>query len=301
MSKWKAQRNRIKTLAKARIADAAREERITDDACVALAAVSYASETRYLQTQLPTGRRFLTLHATASGYDAAALIHSRTRTLVILNRGTEWSEKEDLIQNVAAILSGEDYGQIEDALAFMGQMWTQNQARVDEIKVIGHSLGGGLAEAQVCLGASAMRKAGLSPPRDIFGIGVASAGYKRPIEDLAQRRGYDINRDASDITHYVREHDVIQDILLRDRFGSVTWRGSIYQATLKPNPGPRPGNRWEPFAEAIHNHDCSTYFEQFDVRADQHVVWRWKALKYEVRDGEKPENYPNFQVPKTDI
>ena len=301
MAIWNAQRRRIRPLAKARIKQAGGEERINDETCCALACVSYASEATYLETGLPTGWKFLDKCSTDSGYDAVALMHNKTKTLVILNRGTEWSEAEDILQNCAAILSGQDYGQIQDALDFMTSMWVAQSAKATEIKVVGHSLGGGLAEAQVFLGASAMRADDVDPPRDIFGNGNASAGYKDAIVDFAARRNYEINPDKSDITHYLRKHDVVQSIGLDERIGSVTRLGSVFQASLRRKPGPHGGHRWEPFPETIHNHDCCTYFEQFGVLPSRHVLWRWRAERYEVRDGSEPDPFPNGQVPPGDI
>jgi hypothetical protein len=301
MAAWTEQRSRIKPKAKERIKKAGKEDRISDETCCALACVSYSSEVNYLEKQLPVGWKFLESCNTASGYDAAALHHTETQTLVILNRGTEWSEKEDLLQHATGAVSGEDYGQIEDALSFMGEMWKKHSAKSVEIKVVGHSLGGALAEAQVCLGAAAMTARNIEPPRDIFGIGIASAGYWGAIQDLAQRRKYAINTDTSDITHYVRGRDVIQELFLTDRFGSVSWRGSIFQASWEKKNGPHGGRHWEPIAHSIHNHDCCTYFEHFDVGVDRHIVWRWRAELYERRDGERAPPYPNFQVPKSEI
>jgi hypothetical protein len=301
MAIWNAQRDRIRRDAKARIKQAGGEERINDETCCALACVSYSSETAYLKTGLPTGWKFLERSDTKKGYDAVALFHNKTKTLVILNRGTEWSEAEDILQNCAAILGGQDYGQIEDALAFMTRMWVAHAAKAGEIKVIGHSLGGGLAEAQVFLGASAMRAEDVDPPRDIFGIGIASAGYKDAILNFAAIRGLDVNPDKSDITHYVRKHDVTQTIGLEERIGSVTSLGSIFQASLRKRPGPKGGHRWEPFPETIHNHDCCTYFEQFSVLPSRHVLWRWKAELYEARDGSEPEPFAHGQVPPGDV
>jgi hypothetical protein len=302
MAIWNAQRERIRPAAKARIKKAATEERITDETCCALACVSYASEAAYIEGDgLPAGWKFLEKCNTPSGYDAVALFHNKTKTLVILNRGTEWSEAEDILQNCSAILGGQDYGQIEDALAFMTKMWVAQVTKATEIKVVGHSLGGGLAEAQVFLGASAMRAEDVEPPRDIFGIGIASAGYKDAILDFAARRTLAVNPDKSDITHYVRKHDVTQSIGLDERIGSVTGVGSVFQASLRRKHGPKGGHRWEPFADTIHNHDCCAYFEQFAVLSNQHVLWRWRAQLYEVRAGNAPEPFPNGQVPPGDI
>lgn len=302
MAIWNAQRTRIRPAAKARIKDAGGEDRIRDTTCCALACVSYSSETAYLKNNLPTGWKFLGFNPeTTTGYDAAALFHTKTKTLVILNRGTEWSEAEDIVQNCAGIIGGVDYGQIDDALQFMTDMWVANATKANEIKVVGHSLGGGLAEAQVFLGASFMEAQTVTPPRDIFGIGIASAGYKNAIIDYADRHDLTLNTDKSDITHYVRKHDVTQSIGLGERIGSVTRLGSIFQARARPIPGPRPGTRRDPFPDTIHNHDCCTYFEQFEVFAERHVLWRWKAKKYLARDGAEPEPYPNGQVPPGEI
>jgi hypothetical protein len=279
----------------------AKETQLSDATCAALACLTYKSELTYLKTGLPTGWKYLGLANVGNGYDAAALMHSKSKALVIVNRGTELSRSvDDIIQNVAAIVLRKDYGQIDAALTYLVQAWAQYNAV--ELWTIGHSLGAGLAEAQAVLGMSAITKAGGTPPTTIRCFGVGSAGYASAVKAYAAGKGLDLNASRQiSITHLVREEDATESIGLNVRLGSETYIPSIYQPALRRETGRRTGTTWAPVGDAVHNHEPFFYFRDRNLLFGDHLMWRWlKSNDYVLRSGEEPAPYTTGQVPEED-
>jgi hypothetical protein len=305
MARWQDLRAEIRPDVMAQLTLAgASETKLSDDTCAALACLVYKNELNTLKTGLPTGWKYLEQAPQAKGYDASALHHVKSKTLVILNRGTEFPNSiDDIVQNVAAIVTGEDYGQIEAALDFLVAMWTKYAgARVVEIKAIGHSLGGGLAEAQTFLGGDAIRKAGDDPPANLYGYGVGSAGYEDAIRQFADEKGLVLHNDITDITHLVRPTDFTQTIGLEKRIGGEKFVAGIFEPRWGEAIGPKGRRRWSPEAATIQSHDPFLYFKHRNISArNQHLMWRWLSSKdHELRDGAAPRPYSGGQLPPED-
>ena len=305
MAHWKELRKGIRPKVMAQLAAAgANESKLSDDTCAALACLTYKDELNTLRTGLPAGWKYLEQAPQAKGYDASALHHVKSKSLVIVNRGTEFpGSLSDILQNAAAVLTGEDFGQIEAALDFLVAMWTKYAgAKVAEIKVVGHSLGGGLADAQVFLGASAIEKAGGAPPGNLYGYGVGSAGYEDAVRDYAAEAGLKLHTNITDITHLLRATDFTQTIGLNNRIGGEKFIPAIYEPSLDDKPGPHPRMTWKPQPNPLQSHDPFLCFEHRNFSGkNQHLMWRWiKSKDHVLRPGEAPAPYPGGRVPPED-
>ena len=305
MAKWQDLRADLRPAIMAQLTAAgASETKLSDDTCAALACLVYKNELNTLKTGLPAGWKYLEQAPQDKGYDGAALHHVKSKTLVILNRGTEFPNSiDDIVQNVAAIVTGEDYGQIEAALNFLVSMWAKYAgARFVEIKAIGHSLGGGLAEAQTFLGASAIKKAGGDPPANLYGYGVGSAGYEDAVRDYAEEQGLSLHNNITDITHLIRPTDFTQTIGLEKRIGGEKFVAGIYEPRWGEALGPKGRRRWSPEAATIQSHDPFLYFRDRQISArNQHLMWRWlKSNDHVLRMGDAPSPYPGGRLPTED-
>ena len=120
---------------------------ISDRQAVALAA-SFYKNARTGQTfgQYGAGWEVLAQVSAPGGYDGLAMRHAASRTLVIVNRGTEGiTNVPDWVQNIRATLFQSPGPQMDSAMALLGDGFDKAQAGgVDQILICGHSLGGAL-------------------------------------------------------------------------------------------------------------------------------------------------------------
>lgn len=275
--------------------------------CAALICLSYKDQESDLQAAMTApGWRYLgDASPEDSGYDGAALLHAPSGTLIALNRGTELSRSlSDVAQTVAAAVLDLDLGQIHDAVTFAADAWIKSgDAAPMRFKALGHSLGGGLAEAQVAFVADAIRAAGGQPPVSISGMGLASVGFKDALRDFGARRGWTLQhaRVAEAMTHFLRREDVVERLRFTDRIGSRTFIASAYETQFLTADNGR-GRVWKIEPDEIRNHEPLLYYRFLGVDDDMHLVWRWSRSKdVQTRAGDKPQPYQRTQPPDEDL
>lgn len=157
---------------------------------------------------------------TASGYQAVALYHRGSDSVVIINRGTEFSKLDPLdpgsrktAEAISDLLTDreifwkENSTQLTEAQTFFFaalQKARGEYSRTAQFVLTGHSLGGALAQAQL---AAAYEVTGL----DVVGVTFAALGAREAIKALPRRRAIDfaqLQQFADDrLVNYVRAGD----------------------------------------------------------------------------------------------
>lgn len=224
----------------------------------------------------------------AGGYDATALHHPASRSLVIANRGTEgFRSFADWWANVSAVLLHDPDSQIIPALGFLRRAVDACVAAAlpaDQLLITGHSLGGGLADIQGALA----RAVAPAAPAAIRVVGVASAGFANAGAGYAFRNGLALDPAAPGfIKHYVRELDLVPHHPARSVFGQDHKIASVWQARRAKPPH---GDIWEytTVYDFLRNHDYRLYCEYLMLGMDHHLWYSQKAKAVTARAGEYP-------------
>lgn len=253
---------------------------IGDFTAAAVAASAYKS----FQSPYPAGWDLVLRETTdPSGYDALTLHHPASRTLIIANRGTEFTSFKDWKQNFGAAIFGHAGTQIPVACKVLqqsiGAMNTQGLA-VDRLLFVGHSLRGALAEAQglLCLRYIPDRlKAAVNV------VGVASAGFGAAIIPYAEKYAMEVYpRPQDTFTHYVRREDLVPHHPGRVSLGRQVELASLYQA-LAYKPHKSPSFEYRRDSDRLANHSSATYLEFWNDR-DDCFIWL-RDGQYQRRDG----------------
>jgi hypothetical protein len=258
---------------------------IDDRTAAALAAAAYKS----FLPPFPAGWDLI-LRKTddPGGYDGLVIHHPASRTLVIANRGTEFTSLKDWWQNIGAAIIKAPGPQIyaaqklvKDGLAAAG---AQN-LNVGQVLFAGHSLGGALAEAQAILSPSLLPD-GLKG--SVRAVGVASAGFGEAVKAFAKAYGMTPRFDLDGIvTHYVRRRDAVPNHPGRKVWGKEAPLASIFQA------GQRQGHKdpmphWFPDVDLLANHSSTLHLQFWDVPGDRHIWFSRGGEAYAPRDGDRP-------------
>jgi hypothetical protein len=304
---WKDWKTLVRRDAIAEVRAAGAAPNLPATVCAALVSLSYKDQEDDLQAAMTApGWRYLgDASPEESGYDGAALLHEPSGTLIALNRGTELSRSlSDVAQTVAAAILDLDLGQIHDAVTFAASAWIDPAAEAPKrFKALGHSLGGGLAEAQVAFLPDAVRAAGGQPPVSISGLGIASVGFKDALRGFGERRGWALQhaRVAEAMTHFLRKEDVVERLRFTDRIGSRTFIASAYETQFLTADNGR-SRVWKIEPDEIRNHEPLLYYRFLGVDEDLHLVWRWSRSKdVQTRAGAKPQSYQRTQPPDADL
>ena len=274
---------------------------ISDQAAVALAGSFYKDfKTGQIATTFGQGWDELIRVSPPGGYDGIALFHAASRTLVVVNRGTEGlNSLPDWMQNVGAALFRNPGPQLDDALDLLLDGFTAAGAdRVDHILICGHSLGGALADAQGALVQSLFASKGLTcPPTRV--VGVASAGFAHAAESLAAAHGLQVSPGARNfITHYIRAEDFVPHHPGRSVFGTDQIVASVYEARGLPPPGPHSvGLEWRWVPDLLKEHMRTLYFQFIGQGGGQHIWYSLNSKTFEVRPGHDPGWSPKMVRP----
>jgi pimeloyl-ACP methyl ester carboxylesterase len=235
------------------------------------------------------------------GYDGLALHHSASRSLVIVNRGTEGVQSiPDWLENLGASFLREPGPQLDDALDMLGASFEAlGGDRVDQILIVGHSLGGALADAQGAYAAALFAQKGLTCP-PVRVVGAASAGFAGPAQAVAERRGLQAHPNAPRfITHYIRAEDIVPHHPNRSVFGTDRKIASVYETRAQPPTAPHAtGLEWRWLADLLRQHMPSLYFQFLEEPDDRHIWFSVKTGAYEGRDGGRPTWTPKLRRPK---
>lgn len=276
----------------------AQDAALSDQVAAGLAAAAYKDPATGLSrlAALP-GWDMLAQANVAGGYDAAALHHPASRSLVVVNRGTEGIKSfADWWANVSAALFQDPDRQIGPAVDFLGETieaCRQKGLPADQLLITGHSLGGGLAEIQGMLARAISDHA----PPDIRVVGVASAGFADAAAGFAHRKKLSLDHSVEGaIKHYVRELDAVPHHPMRSIFGKDVKVASVWQAKRAKPPK---GEIWEytTVYDFLRNHDQALYCEYLSLGTDHHLWYSQKARKVEPRTGEYPTWDHTFIMP----
>lgn len=275
---------------------------IDDRAAVALAASFYRNETTG-QTDGKYGPpwQVLKVEDAPGGYDGIALRHPASRTLVIVNRGTEGIKSiDDWTQNIRAVLFKSPGPQLDSAMGLLAEGFQlANGQGVDEILICGHSLGGALADAQGALAKSFFASKGLTCP-PVRVVGVASAGFASAARGYASARGLAPDPAAQGyITHFVRSEDLVPNHPARAIFGTDQKLASIYEARFQKPPGRSSAghSEWRRIVDRLKQHMRTLYYQYFDEPKARHIWFSAKTKAFEARNGAFPTWERGFQRP----
>lgn len=271
---------------------------LSDQVAAGLAAAVYKDPATGLsRLEALPGWDMLAQANVAGGYDAAALHHPPSRSLVVVNRGTEgFKSFPDWWANVSAALFQDPDRQIEPAVDFLREAIDACRQRglpADQLLITGHSLGGGLAEIQGMLA----RAASAHAPPDIRVVGVASAGFANAAAGFAHRKNLSLDRAVEGaIKHYVRELDAVPHHPFRSIFGKDVKIASVWQAKRAKPPK---GEIWEytTVYDFLRNHDQTLYCEHLSLGTDHHLWYSQKTRMVEPRTGEYPTWDHTFIMP----
>jgi hypothetical protein len=234
------------------------------------------------------------------GYDGVALLHAASRTLVIINRGTEGLKSyADWRQNVGAVLFDDPGRQLVSAIDLLVDAYAEaTPAAVDQVLICGHSLGGALADAQAALAASVFVRRGL-PLVPVRAVGVASGGMARAAERFAAARGLSIAAHPEGfITHYIRAEDRVPHHPRRSVFGRDQLVASIYHCRHAQAPGPHGGPwEWQVRTDELAQHSAALYHAFFDQPGSRHIWYSQNQDRYFDRAGVRPPWRRNSQRP----
>jgi hypothetical protein len=291
----------FQTELQAAVDGAAASPAIGDQAAVALAGAFYKDfKTGQVATRFGPGWAELLRVSPPGGYDGIALYHAASRSLVILNRGTEGlSSLPDWLQNVGAALFRNPGPQLDAALDLMiDGFQAAGPDRVDHLLICGHSLGGALADAQGALAQSLFASRGLTCP-PIRVVGVASAGFAHAAESLAATHGLQASPEArAFITHYVRAEDFVPHHPGRSVFGTDQVVASVYEARGLRPPGPHStGLQWRWLADLLLQHQRTLYFQFMGESGGNHIWHSRNGDTFTPRPGHCPAWSPRMTRP----
>jgi hypothetical protein len=275
---------------------------LDDRAAVALAASFYKNrDTGQTDGQFGQGWEVLEQVSPPGGYDGIALRHGASRSLVIVNRGTEGtSSVADWLQNIRAGMLHQPGPQMTSAMALLGSGFEKAKAKgVDQILICGHSLGGALADAQGALAKSFFDKRGTtSPPVRV--VGVASAGFAPAGRNYAAANGLTPDPAApAYITHYVRSEDLVPSYTGRAIFGTDQKIASVYEARFQPASGPHATGHpeWVRIVDRLKQHMRTLYYQFFAETKARHIWYSHNAQQFAARNGAFPDWKRGFQRP----
>jgi hypothetical protein len=273
---------------------------ITDRQAVALAASFYKNaKTGQTFGQYGAGWEVLAQVSPPGGYDGLAMRHTASRTLVIVNRGTEGiTNVPDWIQNIRATLFKTPGPQMDSAMTLLGDGFDKAKAKgVDQILICGHSLGGALADAQGALAKSFFAGRGMTAP-PVRVVGVASAGFASAARGYAAARGLTPDPGApAYILHYVRAEDLVPNHPGRAIFGADQKIASVYEARFLQQPGPHGGMEWRRITDVLKQHMRTVYYRFFEESAARHIWFSANAKTFTARDGSSPSWRRGLQRP----
>ncbi|MET3667979.1 hypothetical protein [Caulobacter sp. 1776] len=198
------------------------------------------------------------------GYDAVVVHHPASNVLVIANRGTEgFRSFDDWRANVEAALEKDPRRQVIPALTFVDRVAKASQAAglaPRELLIVGHSLGGALADIQ---GAFAKAIWPTAPPVRV--VGIASAGFANSVAAYAALQGWTPAATApAFITHYARGKDAVPHHPKRKVFGTDRPIASIWQCYEElPSKGGAP-TYWAD-TDFLRNHDVTLYWRHLAI------------------------------------
>lgn len=237
--------------------------------------------------------------ANAGGYDALAALHAPTRTLVIANRGVEgFSNTTDLEAAFAMHQGAGPGGPMECALDFVAAARAQ-AGDVAEILCVGHSMGGGLAEAQVALARPWLTAAGAGFDGPIWGAGFGSAAFGDAIAALAADRGIPIEPDIKlEMSHHVRSEDLIwRNFGARKMLGTRYFCADVWRWRFNPSTG-RATPYWQLACDQLENHMMALYSAWFDREPHDFILRR--DAGYELREDQRPSARRYMAIPAAD-
>ncbi len=274
--------------------DAAATATALDDATAAALAASYYKDfhTGQLVGTLGPGWTKILQGAQTGGYDGMVWHHPASRTLVVVNRGTEgFDSLPDWIANVGAQILTQPGSQLHNAVDLLHDGFLHApQDQIDRILICGHSLGGALADVQGAVGRSLLMKAGIANPPPIRTVGIASAGFRAAGQALAGQRGLTIDLKA-DITHYIRTQDAVPHLPNHETFGKTQLVASVYEARLGYSPGAHPTPEWQRIADFLREHTASLYWKFLAEPDTRHLWYSRSQDAYAARAGTPPKRW----------
>ena len=273
---------------------------LDDRAAVALAASYYRNrDTGQTAGQYGQGWEVLAEVAPPGGYNGIAMRHAASRTLVVINRGTEGlSSIDDWLQNIKASVLHVPGPQMDPAMQLLGDGFDMARGLgVDQILICGHSLGGALADVQGALVKSFIAGRGHTCP-PVRVVGVASAGFAAAARRYAADRNLTPDPAAQGyIIHYIRGEDLVPTYSGRGIFGVDQKIASAYEARNVQRHGPRPGWEWRRVADPLLQHQRSLYYQFFGESTARHIWFSRKGDTFTVRNGSTPAWREGLQRP----
>lgn len=139
-----------------------------------------------------SGWQFIATRDDPNGYAGFAVYHENTAKLIIASRGTEPTQLNDLVQDIAGTIHVRG-GQLDAALAFRQQV-LDDLVRLDitpvEYDFTGHSLGGALSQIQF-LAQYAYNQTSINPI-PVHGVGIESAGFFGSIKSTLLSKNFNL-------------------------------------------------------------------------------------------------------------
>jgi hypothetical protein len=197
---------------------------------------------------------------TDSGFDSLCLHHTRSKTLVFVNRGADGGFPSRDFWNGAQAAVGKLVDTLEDSIIFAEdcKSWCDKHGfAIDQVLCVGVSWGGALTDCQAALlpGVFGM------PAAKIRGVGFASAGFQEAISRLADKRGVSVDDAETRIQHYIREADPIRLASFSGYFGSVQTIGSVFVERLEQ--AHKTNLRWFFHVDPLKNHSGLLYWRYY--------------------------------------
>jgi len=278
---------------RAHLAGEAGASEIDDKTAAALAAAAYKD----FATPFPPGWDLLFEQTDdPGGYDGRALHHPASKTLILANRGTEFTSFRDWEENFGAAIFGHAGTQIPAACKLLADALHRMEVdglAVEEVLFVGHSLGGALAEAQARLCLSYLPERLKTHAR---AVGVASAGFGAAIVPFAQKYQLTLHPSPESIvTHYVRKQDVVPHHPGRVSLGREVGMASLYHA-MRYQPYKSPGWEYKRDCDLLANHSIGTHL-QFWGDGDDCFIW-CKGDDFTMRPGAAPRWSHGMREPK---
>jgi hypothetical protein len=233
------------------------------------------------------------------GHDGLAALHAPTRTLIVANRGVEGFSNIVDLEAAFAMHQGRGPGSpMEQALDFLAAARADAGA-VSEILCVGHSMGGGLAEAQVALARPWLTAAGAGFDGPIWGAGFGSAAFGDAVAALAADRGFAIEPDIKlEMSHHVRAEDLIwRNFGARKMLGTRFFCADVWRWRFNPSDG-RATPYWRLACDQLENHMMALYAAFFDRGPQDHILRR--EAGYELRADRRPSARRYMAIPAAD-